>query len=385
MNVLFLSNLFPNSREPTRGIFNAQQIAALAKQCSVVKIIAPLPTSLPTGMFGNVPVAHPQFRHIPILSRPFNGWLFARAIEKEIRNSEFDIALVNWAYPDAYGVMLLAQKFGFPFATTVQGSDVNVLFQNPACKRQILRALRASCAVFTRSNALRDRLAQEGLQPVTVYNGIDREKFQPIDRDHACRQLGLPADRRRILYVGNLQPIKGPTILASAFALLKNEKNVDLIYLGSGPEHDKIAKILGVQSPVSSLPGTASRGLGSPSSVFFAGPRPHSEIPLWMGASDVLCLPSLNEGLPNVALEALACGLPVVASHVGGVPEIVQDGVNGLLVPPGNVAALATALRTALARTWDRSILLGSVKRFDWDENARQVRTVLQSAIQSHS
>jgi len=104
-----------------------------------------------------------------------------------------------------------------------------------------------------------------------------------------------------------------------------------------------------------------------------------------MGASDVLCLPSLNEGLPNVALEALACGLPVVASNVGGVPEIVQDGVNGLLVPPGNVAALATALRTALARTWDRSILLGSVKRFDWDENARQVRTVLQSAIQSHS
>ncbi len=345
MRVLFVSNLFPNALEPTRGMHNAQQVAALAKLCPV-RVIAPTHQAVADETYHDLQVRHPHFHHVPLLSRPFNGWLFARAIAATVQQEQFDIVLVNWAYPDAYGVMLVAGKLGFPFATTVQGSDVNVLFQNPARKKQVLRALGASRAVFSRSEALRDKLAGEGIQATTVYNGIDRERFRPLDRAECCRRLGIDPNRKRILYVGNLLPVKGPTVLARA------RVDAEVVFVGAGSE------------PVKSV-----------------GPRPHEEIPIWMNASDVLCLPSLNEGLPNVALEALACGVPVVASRVGGVPGGVQDGVNGLLIPAGDVRALEAALSDALMRSWSRDELRQSVARFDWDVNAQTVFATLKRSL----
>jgi glycosyltransferase involved in cell wall biosynthesis len=351
MKLLFVSNLFPNAAEPTRGMHNAQQVAALAKRCDI-NVVAPMHHPVPDEIWRGIPVAHPRFVHVPLLSRPLNGWLFARAIAPNVEGENFDVVLVNWAYPDAYGVMLLAQRRGFPFATTVQGSDVNVFFRNPTRKRQILRALRASRCVFCRSKALRETLAAEGVTATTVYNGIDRERFRPLDRAEACRKLGLEPDGRRILFVGNLLPVKGPTVLAKA---TKQLQDVDLIFVGSGPEKITMGRCLGA--------------------------RPHDEIPLWMNACDLLCLPSLNEGLPNVALEALACGLPVVASRVGGIPEIVRDGANGFLVPPSAPDALAEALCRALATKWDRDVIRASVSRFDWDVNARTVLDTLGKAL----
>lgn len=348
MRVLFVSNLFPNAREPTRGMHNAQQVAALARHCAV-RVVAPTGRALPAETWQNLTVLHPPFRNIPVLSRPFNGWLFARCIEPVIRGESFDVVLVNWAYPDAYGVMLVAGKLGFPFATTVQGSDVNVFFENPIRKRQILRALRASRAVFCRSEALREKLRAEGIEATTVYNGIDRDRFRPLDRVECCRRLGLAPERKRVLFVGNLLPVKGPTILAQA---AKQLDDVEVIFVGSGPE------------PVKSI-----------------GAKSHEEIPFWMNACDALCLPSLNEGLPNVVLEALACGIPVVASRVGGVPEIVRDGVNGVLVPPGDAKALTAALRRAQTIKWNRAAIESSVAAFDWDVNAQTVVRDLERII----
>src|SRR5208282_2693977 len=211
MKLLFVSNLFPNELEPTRGIFNAQQALALSKVCDI-RVIAPTNKPLPDETWQGIAVTHPRFVHIPVLSRPFNGWLFAKAIEASIQREQFDVVLASWAYPDAYGVMLLAQKHGFPFATTVLGSDVNTFFDNRTRKQQILRALRASRVVFAKSRALQTRLVAEGIESVIDYNGIDRDRFHPLDRAEACRKLGLDAKRRRVLYVGNLVPVKGPKV-----------------------------------------------------------------------------------------------------------------------------------------------------------------------------
>jgi glycosyltransferase involved in cell wall biosynthesis len=351
MRLLFVSNLFPNAVEPVRGIFNAQQVAALSKLCDVT-VVAPTNQIMSDENRDGVRVIHPRFFHVPVLSRPFNGWLFAKAIEPLIRHERFDMVLTSWAYPDAYGVMLVAEKLKFPFATTVLGSDVNAFFENPTRKQQILRALRASRVVFAKSKALQLRLAAKGIESVIDYNGIDREKFRPLDRTEACQRLGLDPKRRRVLYVGNLLPVKGPTVLARAAGRLQD---VEVIFVGSGPEKITVGRCVGA--------------------------RPHDEIPLWMNASDVLCLPSLNEGLPNILLEAMACGLPVVASRVGGVPEIVREGVNGLLGPPADAEELTNALRRALAMKWDREVILSSVSQFDWDVNARSVVAALQHAI----
>lgn len=163
---------------------------------------------------------------------------------------------------------------------------------------------------------------------------------------------GLDAKRRPVLYVGNLTPVKGPTILARAAALLSE---ADVIFVGSGTEKINAGRCVGA--------------------------RPHDELPLWMNACDVLCLPSLNEGLPNVVLEAMACGLPVVASCVGGVPEVVREGVNGLLVPPSDISALADTLRRALATKWAREPVCASVSQFDWDMNAVALFGTLQRVL----
>ena len=303
--------------------------------------------------------------------------------------------------------MLVANKLKLPFATTVQGSDVNVFFQNATRKRQVLRALGASRTVFCRSEALREMLAAEGVVATTVYNGVDRERFRPIDRTEACRKFGLDAKRRRILYVGNLLAVKGPTILAGGFQHLLCHSHSDhasgpgsdgvtstcdepLCYGESGNFADLDVIFLGTGSEAAPLQEAFCMFVATSKTlhwrddcptVFLLGARPHEEIPLWMNACDVLCLPSLSEGLPNVALEAMACGLPVVASRVGGVPEIVRDGVNGFLVPPSNPGALADALRRALATKWDREAIRASVSQFDWDLNARTVLDKLSKAL----
>jgi glycosyltransferase involved in cell wall biosynthesis len=351
MRLLFVSNLFPNPAEPVRGVFNAQQVAALSKLCEVT-VVAPSSRTVPNRTRDGVRVIHPRFFHVPLLSRPLNGWLFARAIEPVIRRERFDMVLASWAYPDAYGVMLVAEKRKFPFATEALGSDVNVFFENPTRKRQILRTLRASRVVFAKSRALQTCLAAEGIESVVDYNGIDRERFRPLDRVEACRKLGLDAKRRRVLYVGNLFPVKGPAVLARAAQQLSE---IDVIFVGSGTEKINAGRCVGA--------------------------RPHDEIPLWMNACDVLCLPSLNEGLPNVVLEAMACGLPVVASCVGGVPEIVREGVNGLLTAAGDESALAAALRQALTLRWDAVAIRESVAAFDWDRNAADLVRVLEERM----
>jgi glycosyltransferase involved in cell wall biosynthesis len=362
---------------------------------------------MPNETRDGVRVMHPRFFSVPLLSRPFNGWLFAKAVESVIRQERFDVVLASWAYPDAYGVMLLAKKLKFPFATTVLGSDVNVFFDNPTRKQQVLRALRASRVVFAKSQALQARLAKEGIGSVIDYNGIDRKRFRPINRTEACRAFGLDSKRRRILYVGNLLPVKGPTVLADGFQHLLchshlgqssgpasecvtgacdepfcygksgNFGDLDVVYLGTGSE----VAPLRVAFCMFVATSTNLNWRDDCPTVFLLGARPHEEIPLWMNACDVLCLPSLSEGLPNVALEAMACGLPVVASRVGGVPEVVRDGVNGFLVPPSDPGALADALRRALVTKWDREVIRASVSQFDWDVNARKVLDTLNKAL----
>ena len=358
--LVFISNLFPNRREPQRGLFNAQQITALAHHTEVARIIAPVETPLADEVHKGIPVTHPHFFHLPVITRPWNGFFLSRALAPQLRHRNFDCVLVNWAYPDAYAVMLVAQHLNFPFATTVQGSDVNLLFNNPRRKQQILQTLRASIAVFARSEALRKKLKAEGVEATTVYNGVNRRRFRPIIQDDACRTLRLPLNHRRILYVGNLLKVKGPIVLAEAFRQLSDIPDLELIFLGSGPEAAKIP--------------TNER-------VKLLGSQPHDRIPLWMNASDVLCLPSFKEGLPNVCIEAAACGTPVVASNIGGVPEVIKEGINGFLVPPGDPGALSYALRRAITTKWNRNAIVSTVSQFDWNNNAQQVLAIIQSAI----
>ena len=162
-----------------------------------------------------------------------------------------------------------------------------------------------------------------------VANGVDR-RFQPADRRVMRERLGLPDGEFIVLFVGLLVPVKGVDLLVGALAELVDPKPLCLL-IGDGPERPELER------------QAAELGVGE--RLRFVGCRSSDEIPTWMGAADILVLPSRSEGRPNVVLEAQACGLPVVATRVGGTPELVCDGKTGLLVESEDVAGLADALQ----------------------------------------
>jgi glycosyltransferase involved in cell wall biosynthesis len=171
--------------------------------------------------------------------------------------------------------------------------------------------------------------------------------FAPRDRS-ACRAaLGIRA-ARLALFVGNLVPVKAVDVLLAAWGMLR-DPDAALRIVGDGAERGRL------EAMAARLPG-----------VSFLGALGQPEVARWMAAADVLVLPSRSEGMPNVVVEALASGVPVVASGVGGIGELVADGANGKLVPPGDPAALAGALSSALGRDWDREEIRASVAHLTW-------------------
>jgi glycosyltransferase involved in cell wall biosynthesis len=168
-----------------------------------------------------------------------------------------------------------------------------------------------------------------------------------------------------VVYIGNFKPEKGVDVLVDAMGR-RDRLDVDLAMVGSGP--------------LETILRERAASLGIESKIRFCGRRPHDEIPRWMAAADVICLPSYREGCPNVVLEALAAGRPVVASRVGGVPELLNDET-GVLVPAGDPEALAQSLQAALARCWEPESLRASVSCLSWNQFGGRLGDTLQAAI----
>jgi glycosyltransferase involved in cell wall biosynthesis len=286
------------------------------------------------------------------------------------REFPFDAILAAWAYPDAAAAARLAGRYGCPLVTQVLGSDVNELARRPAMRDQIVEAMRASDRVVAVSGALRNRLIELGVpteRVVVQHNGVDGERFAIRDRAAARRSLGLPLDRRLVLYVGNLLPEKGVDILMDAAPeLLRDVPDAGILFVGGGPME-------------ATLQAQAQR-LGISERVQLLGRRLHDEIPTWMAACDLFCLPSRREGCPNVLLEALAAGRPTVAARVGGIPELIDDS-NGLLVPPESPNALAQALAATLSRQWEPERLRATVPCLSWDEVGKTIHGLLEDAV----
>ncbi|MBB6048875.1 glycosyltransferase family 4 protein [Armatimonas rosea] len=384
MKALLLSNLYPSKREPTRGVFNQQVFGALSALCDV-RVVSPRPwwtrlklpqelLTIPQETANGVTASYPSFWGMPGFGVRFNGKAMHASLLphlKQIRREfPFDIILAAWVYPDAYAAVRLGQDFGCPVVTNLMGSDINDLATRPELKEQIQWALQQSQHVIAVSEALRDRVVGLGVAPerVTVqHNGVNGERFALGERDQARAELGLPLDRKLIVYIGNFFPVKGTDILVEAMAhLAKRSPDADLLLVGSGELEESLRARV--------------QALALESRVRFCGRQPHAQIPLWMRAGDVFCLPSRNEGCPNVILEALASGRPVVASHVGGIPELLHAD-NGILVPVANPEALAQGLHEALERTWSPAALRQTVEYLSWEDVGQAYHKILREAL----
>ena len=198
-----------------------------------------------------------------------------------------------------------------------------------------------------------------------VLNGVDAARFHPRDRRAARRELGVAEEARIVLFVGRLEPQKGIGELLEAFERLRARMpHATLALVGDG---------------VASAEVRARVARWGDGGALVLGARPPTEVAAWMGACDVLTLPSWAEGTPNVVLEALASGRPVVATGVGGIPDVLRDERFGLVVPPRDAGALAVALHDALERRWDEAAIQ-SCGPGSWGASAEGVACVLEQA-----
>ena len=372
MRLLFISTLFPDSKEPYRGLDNATILHGLAADGWAVRVLALRP-SLPFFRRKTTPRAHdaslsPRFVPVPYVPRfgsRVNHRLYARALRPELLHlrGEFDVVLTAWIYPDSCAVARVAD---FPFISIAQGSDVHQYLKDPVRRKIIQSEMPRASAIITRSGDLARRLAEAGLDATRihpVYNGIHLDTFRPPEpgeKEALRREFGIPKDAPLALFVGNFLPIKNPFIVIEGHrALRASLPQAWLALIGGGPLEKEMR----------------SR---SSQNVKFVGRQQAAEVARWMRAADCLILPSENEGVPNVILEAFASGLPVVASRVGGIPEVLNQTYGRLIEPTAKT--LAEAILEVLAEKIAPAILAAHGRTFTWAKTTRRYAELLRAA-----
>ncbi len=289
---------------------------------------------------------------------------------------ESDVLHAHWI---PSGLIALATRpFGGrpPVVVSVWGSDV-ALLRAPFLGRLVRVLLRRVAAVIAVSETMKRELVGLGLRPERVVVVLSAATDLPrpqVDREQLRRQLGLPAGRPVVLYLGRLSPEKGPHLLLDAARrVVEAVPEVQFALVGDGNLRPTLEATVDAQ--------------GLRGHVLFAGLVPHHEVGAWLAAADVLVLPSLSEGLPHTVMEAMAFSLPVVATAVGGVPEIVHDGVSGYVVPPAQSVPLADRL-VDLLRDPERRRRFGEAgaDRFremglNWERVAALVLEVYEKAL----
>jgi teichuronic acid biosynthesis glycosyltransferase TuaC len=400
LRVLAVTRNFPNRLEPLACAFQRQQIACLSRRAQVL-VLATVPYLPAAALFGDrtragrlsrlprrdavdgVSVRHPRVPYLPGAGRwtalaPLNGPLYLAGLLPYLAGlrGRFDVVLGAHLFPDAWAAVVVAQLLGLPCVVKAHGTDVNVVSRWPSVRPLIAHTLSTARFSTGVSRPLVDELVRLGAprdRAVLLPNGVDRALFQPRDRAEARRALALPERGRIVLYVGALDPEKGVRELVDAFAAVRASASeaVHLVLVGEGPLHAE------VRARASAL-GTAA------GNIVLAGPQDLAGVARHLAAADLLALPSWAEGTPNVVLEALAAGRPVVASRVGGIPDVILEGVTGILVAPRDSDDLAQGLRAALARPWNERAIVASAP-LSWEDSAGRLFDLLWEAARGEA
>jgi len=320
----------------------------------------------------DVDVQYVEFPAIPFVTRAVNGRVCARHLLDLIGSLAPDMILNYWLYPQGYAAVEAGTKLGIPTIVGSIGSDLNAI-ADPVTRLFTRLTLHRATAVVTKSHHLRRRAILLGADPRKVHavlNGCDTTIFRISDRVHARSELQIGAAEQLIVYVGRLELNKGLLELVEAFATLRRRNSrVQLAIVGEGPGRGVIGK--------------RAQAFGMLEHVRFVPPETARGVSRWLAAANLLALPSYAEGCPNVVLEAVSCGRPVVATNVGGIPEIVDERCS-VLVGPYDAAALAMALEIALNRDWDELAIARHFRR-SWEDMARELYDVCLSTLSSRA
>lgn len=382
MRILVVTSQFPVAGEPTRGRPIHQTVSELARLAEV-RVLSPVASyprwARPKSYLFRAPdparpvtdcdVVYVTYPALPMLTRPINGWLCARALRAEARAFKPDVVLSYWLYPDAHGALRVARELGVALVAGARGSDIRV---RDAISRRLTAPVVQQADRLLVVSADLGRLAvrdygADASRVRVVANGCDAATFHRRDRATARRDRATRDDAELVLYVGRLVAEKGLRELVEAMRRVgETRPRAELVLVGDGPMREELAGL--ARDPANRMR--------------LVGAQPATEVAGWMAACNLLALPSYSEGHPNVLVEALACGRPVVSTPVGGVPEVVDESC-AMLVPPRDVPALAGALVAVLERDWDEAALSQRFSR-SWGDVAAETLAVCREAVASH-
>jgi teichuronic acid biosynthesis glycosyltransferase TuaC len=392
MKILVFTTLYPNNLWPNHGVFIKERMAQVInhEQCDV-KVVAPVPYFPPINInwrwkFSQVArreirhgieVYHPRYVLTPKMGMAFYGWAMffsvLRAVKEIRRDFDFDLIDSHYIYPDGFAAVQLGRFFKKPVVVSARGSDVNLYRTLPMIRKLLQYVFRKADGVIAVSQALKRAIVELGIPEEKIAgipNGVDAGKFFPVPKEDARNRLRLP-NRRTIVSVGNLTHNKGFDVLIRSFRSLIDEfqeKDARLLIVGDGPCRGELEKMIST--------------LKLDDRIRLVGTVPHDRLYVWYSAADVFCLASEREGWPNVILESLACGTPVVATPAGGIPEILSSETLGLLAERDE-GKIAAALFTALNKKWMSEELVEYARNHSWDRTASAVLSVFQSVLGS--
>ena len=375
MKILTFSTLYPNAESPGHGIFVETRLRHLLDNFSVVsaKVVAPVPwfpfTSERFGRYGKfarvpdsetrngVQISHPRYLQAPKMGMSqtpyFLAWASLPFLKRMIADGyDFDLIDAHYYFPDGVAAVLLGKWLNKPVVVTARGSDINLISEFASPRRMILRAAREAAASITVSNGLKARMVQLGASAGKIHvfrNGVDLALFQPIDRDSARAALGWRT--KVLLSVGNLLELKGHHLVIDA---MRNLPAYRLVIIGSGEEQENLRRRCQTAA-------VADR-------VDFVSRVPQDKLKIYYGAADALILASSREGWANVLLESMACGTPVIATTVGGNPEVVSCPDAGILLPERSAQSIAEGVHKLFTCYPDRSRTRRYAEKFDWYE-----------------
>ncbi len=387
--LLTITNLYPRPDDPQRGLFNAQFFNALFHEMkpdctkdphiALIRNICLVPSwriakwpvirGWSDPLTAPYPTLYMPVFYMPVIGRSLNWLTYSHALRKAEEDAmKCDAILATWLYPDATACARLARKVNKPLWIKVHGSDIYHLSHSTR-RKQILATCSQAAGIFCVAQWLKDKLTASGVDPSKIHvlpNGVDTNKFHHQDREKArwkitgtCEELAKPKTRV-VLFAGYLTKVKGPDILIRAWSRLNRagERTI-LVMIGKGRLKKKLEKL--------------ADKLNISDSVKFITARTHEEMPYWLNAADCLCLPSRSEGMPNIVLESLACGTPVVGTNVGEMSRLINEK-NGELVSAksnGLPERLALAINNTLHKQWNREAITASIAAFTWKNTAR--------------
>ena len=352
MRILCVTPFYPNKFNSYAGIFVENLNKALINEgCNIDVITAkPYCPLILTGFKAkwkdekNLPyeemVNGIKVKRITIIRLPKNlmsNSLFyldkySLKLENSNLSNKYDLIVAHTLFSGGVWANELSKRLGIPYVVFAHGSDVNFYCENyKNIRKKCKQVIEESETTYGVSKYLTEKVnnLSECGKGKLHYIGIDSKQFVIIDKDKA-RNLTRLENKFTILYIGNLLESKGIKILLEAFLEVnKSYTDLQLVIVGDGALKPWITNFIEENRL---------------KSVVLAGQQKHDEIPKYIGASDMVVLPSFNEGLSHVLIEAHMMAKPCIATKVGGIPEIVVQGKTGELIEPNNAPALASAI-----------------------------------------